>query len=158
VWRPCRAWHDVFGVKTGIQPQSNRWCWFLWQDSEVKQDQPDLTTHVSYGTSKIVPVVLKSTHNQGDQIGRIFTCWAIAFFGTFFWKLQKPHKNVWATFFYRKRQTLILTKMGWATHLSRDFFTTCSLWSNYSWFEKLDVNRWQQRRKWIRATSAWKVR
>jgi hypothetical protein len=55
---------------------------------------------------------MKSTYDQGDQIGRIFAHWAIVFFGKF--KNYKVGQIFWATFYHSKCFVLILTKMGWA--------------------------------------------
>jgi hypothetical protein len=46
---------------------------------------------------------------QGDQIGRIFTCWVIVGFGQLFWKLQK-FSEFRATLFNGKSSVLVMTK------------------------------------------------
>jgi hypothetical protein len=64
---------------------------------------------------------------QGDQIGCLFACWAIVYFGRLF-TLGSSLKitdvgHFWATFFHGKMFALNLTKMAWATFGAIVFIT-----------------------------------
>jgi hypothetical protein len=61
--------------------------------------------------------------NQGDQIGRISAQWAIAYFGSFYQKLQKNPK-FWASF--SKYQCINVDKKCFGLHFGRVFFTNSS--------------------------------
>jgi hypothetical protein len=59
---------------------------------------------------------------QSDQIGRIFSYWAMVYCGQFFY-----YGNVWRLLFSSvKVRHYFLQKMCWATYLLGDFFTNSS--------------------------------
>jgi hypothetical protein len=67
------------------------------------------TTRVSFSTSLFT---------QGDQIGRIFSHWAISFFSKFFlgggcFLVLQNEPSFWTTFFHGKIYVLILIKTCW---------------------------------------------
>jgi hypothetical protein len=71
---------------------------------------------------------------QGDQIGRIFTHWAIAYFGQFFYSRRCLNLGY---FFHDKTYALILTKSGLDYHLGETNLVTLvilpMLWQKYSY-------------------------
>jgi hypothetical protein len=69
---------------------------------------------------------------QGDQIGRIFACWAIGYFWWLF-ENERRRKNNWATGFQRKSYLLIVPKkMGWASFWAT-FSKTCLVTLERGW-------------------------
>jgi hypothetical protein len=66
-------------------------------------------------------VVVCPATDQGDQIGRIFACWATVYFGQCFENYRSGAK-MWTTFFHGTSYVLILGENGLGLILG-DFFT-----------------------------------
>jgi hypothetical protein len=71
---------------------------------------------------------LEPSRWQGDQIGPLFTHWAIVYFWAVFWKILEVAQNVWANFFQGK--CISFNKKRAGLHLG-DFFRKL-IWSPWS--------------------------
>jgi hypothetical protein len=67
-----------------------------------------------------------SVRDQGDQIGRIFACWQIVFFGLFFWENYRNGQKFGLLFSAVKVNAKILTKSSLG-YILGDFFSKTHL-------------------------------